>query len=53
MQEWVWTKLHGEQNVISRYCISICFMTEHGVGMVYVGQGYKFVKPGIIFRWCK
>jgi len=28
-------------------------MTEHGVGMVYVGQGYKFVKPGIIFRWCK
>jgi hypothetical protein len=28
-------------------------MTEHGVGMVYVDQGYKFVKPGIIFRWCK
>jgi len=28
-------------------------MTEHGVGMVYVGQGCKFVKPGIVFRWCK
>ena len=33
--------------------ISICFMTELGVGMVCASHGYKFVKPDIIFRWCK
>ena len=49
----MWTKLYGEKNIISRYCMNICFKTEHGVGMVYVGQGYDFIKSGIIFRWCK